>query len=274
MKKLLLIVIILNGLYADNINPYSYRVNYGKESAKNSETGYGIYGSYILNSFFLDYGLGSLKREYKADKSITQNDITLVYNQYLGKDVLSRVGIHYINSDNKEIDTGKVFILGAKKFDSGNYDIGIDFYYSSYSNLSNLTVMQFSPFVGFYFKTDYISGDFYLKSIYNIITPQKTNLGISKNRYFNFSLSNINGDFTSTISINGFGTEQFSVNSGGLFVTTHKESCKNSLGLSLEYKIGGNLSLKGNAKIFDFKDEDNHNQAIKTLYSLSLNILF
>jgi len=274
MKKLLFIIIILNSICADTINPYTYKITYDKDSTKDSETGYGVYGNYILNSFFIDYGLSTLKRDYKKNNKITQNDITLVYNQYLGKDILSRVGIHYINSDDKNIDKGKIFILGIKQFDNKNYNIGIDFYYSSYSNLSDLTIMQFSPFAGFYFKTDYVSGDFYFKSVYNIIAPQKTDLGISKNRYFNFSLSNIYGNTTSTLSVNAFGTEQFSINNGGLFATTQKESYKNTLGLSLEYKISNSFSVKAKAKIFDFRDEDNNNQAIKKLYSLSLNISF
>jgi len=221
----------------------------------------------------MEYGLENLKREYKESKSITQNDIALVYNQYLSKDVLSRVGIHYINSDNKEMNQGKVFILGAKKFDNENYDIGIDFYYSSYSNLNDITVMQFSPFLGLYFQTNYLPGTIYFKSIYNIITPQ-TGVGISKNRYFNFSFSNINGNLTSSISINGFGTEQFSVNNSGFLVNTQKDKYKNSLSLSLGYRINNRLSIKGESKIFDFIDEDNHNQAIKTLYNLNFNITF
>ena len=272
MKKLLFIAMVCN-IYADTIKPYSYQLDYGKESAKKSEVGYGVYGSYSFNSFFMEYGLENLKKEYREKKSITQNDITVVYNQYLGKDVISRVGIHYINSGNKEIDKGKIFILGAKKFENDSYDVGIDFYYSSYTNRDDITIMQFSPFFGFYFQSIYLPENLYFKSVYNIITPQK-GLNISDNRYFNFSLSNINGDYTTTLSINAFGTEQFSVDKQGFFANTHKDEYENTLRLSLGYKINSNYSLKGEAKIFDFKDEDNHNQAIKTQYSLNLNIMF
>ena len=54
MKKILLMAIVLSSVGADSLTPYSYRFDYGKESTKKSEIGYGVYGSYNLNSFFME----------------------------------------------------------------------------------------------------------------------------------------------------------------------------------------------------------------------------
>ena len=133
--------------------------------------------------------------------------------------------------------------------------------------------MQFSPFLGFYFQTKYLPGNLYLKSAYNIIFPQK-NGDISKNSYFNISISNINGDFTSTLATNLFGREQFSIDREGFEANTHKDEYINRLSLALEYRINSSYSIKGKAEVFEFDDEDNANRALKSLYLLNFNILF
>lgn len=279
MKRLLITLILLsNLLFASNdfIEPYIGTSSYSSESSRDKEKIFGLKGNIYYSDYFFEYGVqhSSITGVYKENR----NSIALIYNKSIGFNFLGRTGINFINiSDNPKLKSAKVFILGAKEFKEESYEIGLNFYYSKYKAKSNFNIMQFSPFIGFYFP--YLKGVINLKVTYNITsynmsTSSIKELNLMNNRLLNLSLSYLYKNFITTFDINVAGKEQYLVKEGGLSLESSSDIYKNSMGLSLEYKIGDNYSIKGRAKIYEFTDENNNNVAIKNNFGIGLKISF
>jgi len=133
--------------------PYYAYVFYDDTSVK--DNGH-LAGTYL----YMGYGLNHLLEaeydytylDFDGSASLTQHDLSATYNNFSKKNWKFRFGGHYMTGDDAPTDGAWLAWAGAHYFVPSNWDLGIDFYYSDYSDFTpSMNVFQVTPHYGFNF---------------------------------------------------------------------------------------------------------------------------
>lgn len=281
MKKICMLLGVLTAsiLQAQNsVSVYGGSLDYS-DSAKDTGWFSGIYyqNSSLTDKLELAYERTEISYIDTATQELKQNDITAAWTHYLSSNYLFRVGGHYINSNDALTDNGFVVFTGLKYFQGFDFDMGVDGYYSEYTNYTytsstqeGLTVVQVEPSIGFNF-SDYLSpmGSFYLKVFYDYIAPDTKNTGTLNDTYHSagFSLKNFNGSWSNEIG-GWAGKQVFAVKNGGFSVYNLAEERKFGTYASVHYAFTKSTGLKIQYAYESFDEEGFSNASSQTLFAV------
>jgi len=283
MKKVSFLVVIIlfmsylshakeNVLFSASLYGTPLFYNSSKIKDKGYSTGiYGYVGVGLKHSIEFDFE--RTKIDYKDGSTLNQNDITAIYTFYPAYGFKIKGGFHYIISDDKLTDKGKVFILGAEKYSIYRWNAGIEGTVSLYQDYSpELTVYQISPYGGFYFGKYYKYGSFYT-SLKGYFIKLSKDIGLGKN--FNsveLNLSYFYKSFTGRV-FGWFGKQSFAVRNGGFVVFNLSEKHKGGYGTSLSYRYKKlNTTLTAFKEIFE--DIGYKNNASLTVILVNIGYTF
>ena len=234
----------------------------------------------------IDY-LSAVKIANPTLEDVEQNDFTLAWTHYFASNYLFRVGGHYIDTNDELTDEGYVAFAGMKYYQGYKFDMGLDFYYSDYSNFvftdgsKGLTLYQVEPSIGYAFG-DYKSklGSFYVKAYYTFIDPDEIENGLLEDTYHSGGVivKNFNGNWTNEIG-GWVGKQAFAVRHEGFTVYNLSEERQGGLHLSSTYAFSKSASAKLQYAYESFEevnliDTTRINDASTNTISLFLNYNF
>ena len=274
MKKLLSIAALVSlGFSATVVMPYGSYVNYSNKAAKDKAVIGGIYLSYFKSPFKLELDPEMTNIKYKDNTpDWKQKDLTAVLHYYKGYNWDFKVGIHNIfidqagNSDNYD----KVLFGGILYYKYLKYNMGVDYYYSSYDGFN---VNQITPKIGFNFGNYYSKyGSFYAEAKLNYIKISESNVA-NKDNYtdVDLKLQNFKGKWTTEIYGN-IGKNAYKVANDGFVVYNTGGEYKYNAGINVNYYVNKTVSLKigiGNSKY-----TINNNDVFSTTYIASVSKTF
>lgn len=280
MKKLLIgmLLSLATGvsLFGANytIMPYGSYMKYSSNVTKDKAYLGGLYTSISYSPFLFEIDAEHLIIKYKNNivPDWIQNDLTLVGNYYYGYNWIGRLGIHNMFVNQVEKHYEKTLIAGVNYYQKLNYNIGTDFYYSTYPN--SMKVYQISPKAGTYFG-DYDSyGLFYLQAKENYIHLDNKNDNNLKNNYLNtdLSLKYFKGPLTLTL-IGSFGRNAYKIDNNGFVVYNTGDEYKRQVTVSATYNLNknSNLGIEYSKATFD---ESNIDNAHSYLYMINYTYYF
>jgi len=250
MKKLLSIALISSlGFSATVVMPYGGYVNYSDKALKDKAIIGGVYFSYFSSPYKIEIDPEYTNLTYKDKYNINdwnQKDLTTVIHFYKGYNWDFKVGMHQIFIDQSGNDDkyDKVTFGGILYYKYLKYNVGADYYYSSYDNFH---VNQFTVKGGFNFGNYYSeSGSFYLEGKLNYINiSDEVAAGTNKDHYFNtdIKLQNYKGPWMTEIYGN-YGKNAYKVANDGFVVYNTGGEYKYSLGINVNYYINKVTSFK------------------------------
>ena len=221
MKKILSVALISSLSFAAGnlIMPYVAGIDYSKESIKDYGYVIGAYYSKFVSPVKFELDVEHIFINYKSYSSFIKNnklpttytptynninnkqyDITAILNFYKGYNLAFKIGNHslFIDQKNNNDNYDNVAIAGIEYYKYLKYNVGGDFYYSSYDGFN---VKQFSPYIGFNFGNYYSpQGSFYFKLQVNYIKLSDKDV-TGKKSYVNYdiALSNYVKNWTTTL---------------------------------------------------------------------------
>lgn len=212
-----------------------------------------------------------------ADSTVSdlkQNDFTAVWTHYLDDHYFARFGGHYIDNNDDLSNEAFTIFAGVKYFEGYDFDLGVDVYYSYYTNYTSedlmakgLDVIQIEPGIGFTFG-EYSSniGSFYTKIYYDYIKPDNDGYSQLRNDYHSagFLLKNFNGKWTTVIG-GWFGKQVFAVSNEGFVVYNLLEEHKGGAEFSVHYAFSDQLGVKVQFGYESFKEIDYNDASSKAL---------
>jgi len=234
----------------------------------------------------IDY-LSSVRQADSTLEDVEQNDFTAVWTHYFAKNYLFRAGGHYIDTNDKGTDEGYVLFGGLKYYEGYTFDMGVDFYYSDYTNFvhvdgtKGLTLYQIEPSIGYAFG-DYKSniGSFYAKAYYTFIDPDEVDDGLLEDTYHSGGviLKHFKGNWTNELG-GWVGKQAFAVRNEGFTVYNLAEERQGGFHLSSMYAFSKNTSLKAQYAYESFEeinliDTTKINDASTNTFSLFFNYSF
>ena len=253
MKKLVLSGLLFGSfamaLTTYNFMPYAGHLNYSGNT--NKDNGYvgGIYISAFESPWKTEIDLEHTEIKYKdSSPRLKQSDATLLIHYYEGYDLAYKMGVHYIDSRDTLTDNSKIYMAGILYYKTLRYNLGVDFYYSDYSNQDDSPkIYQASPKLGFNFGNYYsMLGSFYFETKFDYIKPghnqAKNNLEDSYKSY-EFTLNNYNGAFTTSLNVWN-GHRIFAVENDGFIVNNISDEQTGGFKVSENYNIDKMNSLK------------------------------
>jgi len=232
---------------------------------------YGYLGFGLHHSFESDVEF--TKIDYKDGSTLNQTDLTFIYTNYSLKNYRLKAGFHYIISDDRLTDRGKVFLLSAERYKLYRWNIGIEGTVSIYDNYNpELTVYQVCPKVGFYFGNYYRYGSFYseTKGYYINLSDD---VGLGKNFYsVEENLFYYYKNWTGKI-FGWIGKQSFAVRNGGFVVYNLSEKHKGGYGGSISYRY---KKASASLTVFNeiFEDVGYNNNASLTVAVFNLGYRF
>ena len=276
MKKLLSIALISSvGFSYTLFMPYGSYVDYSKKISKEKAYDGGVYLSYFKWPFKVELGGEYLDIKYKSSSNINdyiEKDATFVFNNYIGKNYLIKAGIRDMFVKQDSYDNNKVWIAGILYYEYLKYNLGVDYYYSSYNNFN---VKQFTPHFGFNFGNYYSDiGSFYLDTKVNFIKISNQIKANSRDDNYvdmDIALSNYKGPWTTTLK-GTFGRSSYKVSNGGFVVYNLGDEYKYSFGLDISYRFN-----KFNTLTIGYKRDkfiQNNIDAFSNSYLLTYSLSF
>jgi len=246
MKKLLSIALLASlGFSATVVMPYGSYVNYSNKAAKNKAVIGGMYLSYFKSPFKLEIDPEATKITYKDNTpDWNQRDLTGVFHYYIGYNWDFKVGMHniFVNQDGTSDKYDKVLFGGIKYYKYLKYNMGMDYYYSTYDGFH---VNQITPKIGFNFGNYYSeAGSFYAEAKLNYIKISESNVA-NKDNYtdVDLKLQNYQG-YWMTELFASLGKNSYKVANDGFVVYNTGGEYKYNAGINLNYYLSKTLSVK------------------------------
>jgi len=277
MKKILSAVLITTLGFASNVTilPYGSFIDYSKNTVKDKAYIGGVYASCLKLPYKLEVDGEFLQIKYHgAIPDYYERDLTFVGSYFIGNNYEVKLGVRnmFIDQKNNSDDYDKVFIAGVLYYKYLKYNVGVDYYYSSYDNFH---VTQITPKLGFYFG-DYYSeeGSFYFSAGLNLIKiSDQINAGTKNDTYANgdIALSNFKGPWTTTLKAS-LGKSTYKVAKGGFVVYNLGEEYHYSFGVDVNYKINKKSALTLGYTRSRF--EENDKKAYSNVYAASFSYNF
>jgi hypothetical protein len=131
--------------------PYAGAMTYHDATAKEGGTLVGVYGMQTDGvEYLLEAALDHLHITYQDRPALDQWDSTLVYTYYHSPRWRSRLGTHFVSSDDAYTDKAITVFGGRHYTSSSRWTAGVDAYLTRYPNYqpNKLTVLQLSPRAG------------------------------------------------------------------------------------------------------------------------------
>ncbi len=238
-----------------NLQAYGVPIHYSDSATKSDGFLAGVY-AYIgqgMHSFEVE--ADHTRINYKGAPDLEQWDYTGVYSYYRSR-WKYRAGIHYIDSTDDWSNRGITLFAGARYFAYNNWDMGIDGYFTRYSNQTpHLSVSQVTPNIGWYLMKWKVSG-IYLQLFGNYIHLNKdTELGLTDRNYYSGE-----GDLTyyyNRFSIKGYGwtgKQVFAVRNDGFVVYNLAEKHDGGFGGSISYDFANGLKVSLRSAVERYKE--------------------
>ena len=278
MKKLLSIAALITlGFSYTTISPYGSFIHYSDKTVKDKAYDGGVYLSCFKSPFKIEIDGEYLDLKYKNSSNINdylEKDLTLIGNYFIGFNYKIKAGIRnmYINQKYNNDSYDKVLIAGILYYKYLKYNMGIDYYYSTYDGFH---VNQITPHFGINFGNYYSNiGSFYLNTSINFIKiSDKVVANTPDDSYINtdISLTNYKGPWATTIKTS-LGKNTYKVANGGFVVYNLGEEYHYSYGLDISYKINKKSSLKIGFNRSKF--EENNKNAFSNVYVASFTYNF
>ena len=276
MKKLLSIALLASlGFSATVVMPYGAYVDYSNKAAKDKAIIGGIYLSYFKSPFKLELDPEATNITYKGTTpNWNQKDLTGVFHYYKGYNWDFKVGIHNIfidqtgNSDNYD----KVLFGGIKYYKYLKYNMGMDYYYSTYDGFH---VSQITTKMGFNFGNYYSeTGSFYAEAKINYINISESNIA-KQNNYTNvdLKLQNYQGPWMTEL-YTSLGKNSYKVANDGFVVYNTGEEYKYSIGMNIKYNIEKTLSFEIGGSMSKYTLDNTTTDATSTTVSASFTKTF
>jgi len=270
MKKFLSVALLAAMGFGANftVMPYGAYINYSKNSLKKHAYTGGFYTAYFKFPMKLELDAQSSAIEYRNNiPDWDQQDVTLVGHYYIGRHWDVKLGIHniFIEQNNNPDNYDKVFLGGISYYKYLKYNMGVDYYYSSYDHFH---VNQITPKFGINFGNYYsAAGSFYFETKVNYIKISG-NSGAKKDNYTNvgMKLQNYHGKWMTELHGN-VGDNAYKVAKDGFVVYNLGEEYKNSAGIAINYYISRTVSFKAGFDRSEF--ETNNKNAFSNVYSIS-----
>jgi len=251
-----------------NLSFYTGILKY-KNSLKDNGKFAGAYYSYYKYPFKMETNINFTFLNYKDDSKLKQKDFSLLEHYYF-KTIHLKAGIHLIKSDDSLTDWGKVGILGISFYKYNNYSIGLDNYYSYYSNNSNSPkLIQFKGYVNKHFNFFNFGLGYNYIHFFNNYTENNLKQNYHYiNSFLNFSL---NKEISTTISA-WKGDRVLAVNNNGFVVNNLLNVEKYGGFIKQNFIINNNssLSLEYSFKRFI----DNNKNANQNMFMLGYNLFW
>ena len=281
MKKLLSIALIASLGFSANLTimPYGSYIDYTKNSVKDEAFDGGVYASCFKWPFKVELDGEYLKINYRNSTFIPnyyEKDLTFVGHYFIGNHYQIKLGIRNMFIDQKynSDDYDKVLIGGVSYYKYLKYNVGIDYYYSTYDGFH---VSQITPKAGVYFGNYYsYMGSFYLNGDVNFINvSDKKAAGTKNNGYVNgdISLTNYQGPWATTIK-GSIGVNTYKVANGGFVVYNLGEEYHYSYGLDVSYRLNKRSSFKIGYDRSKFKNTTTNKKAFSNVYVASFTYSF
>ena len=202
-------------------------------------TGYGSLGDGKYH--LLEGAISQTYIDYKGRSDLNQTDFTVAYtntNQILPNHSF-RLGFHYVLSDDRFTDKGKIFFGKVTYFRPYDWNAGLELDYSLYDNQSpNLNVFQILPHVGVYLKGLTPKGNLYAESKFYYIHKDKNLDGLNKDNFFSFEQSLSWTLSPYDVKLSGWAGEQiFAVKNGGFVVYNLSDKYKGGISLEMGYTL-------------------------------------
>ncbi len=172
MKKLLLgTTLIASALMAEvtTITPYGGTIDYGNDATKSFKDKATLVGAHMsigTLEYLLEVDYSRITTKYldSTTPDLKQDDITLAYSKYNAK-TMFKVGVHYINTNDKQLEDGIIGIValgGYKYFGYDKLSYGVEGYYSYYKNghdenyveVKKINIFQETPYISYYKSID------------------------------------------------------------------------------------------------------------------------
>ena len=277
MKKLLFIALLSTlGFSYTLVMPYGAFIDYSDDTIKDIAYDGGVYIDAFKFPFKIELGGDYLKIRYKKNlvSDYYEKDLTAIGHYYIGNNYEIKAGIRnmYIDQNGNDDKYDKVLIGGILYYKYLKYNLGLDYYYSTYDNFD---VKQFTSHFGFNFGNYYSSeGAFYFDMKLNFIKVSdriKANTKHSNYIDGDISLSNYQGPWTTTIKAS-YGKNVYKVANGGFVVYNLGEEYKYNVGINISYKLNRVSALTIGYTNTHFK-ESNKN-AYSNSYLISYSISF
>ena len=155
--------------------PYVALLSYDKGSSRDTGASSGVYISMPTKEYLveLDASISGIGYKDQNIKTLKQADFAIAYTKYVSNQANLRGGLHYINSSDSSTNNGVVIFGGGKLYDTNNWHIGSEFYYSRYSKFQPkaLNVGQATFEAGFGGGNFYKDGSLYFTAKANYIHP-------------------------------------------------------------------------------------------------------
>lgn len=277
MKKILSVVLLTTIGFAANVNvvPYGGFIGYSKNTVKDKAYLGGLYAGYFNFPYKVEIDGEFLQIKYNdSTPDYYERDLTFVGSYFMGSNYKVKLGIRnmFIDQKNNSDDYDKAFIGGVLYYKYMKYNIGVDYYYSTYDNFH---VNQITPHFGFNFG-DYYSdeGSFYFNADINIIKISDQYIaGTKDDTYVNtdLMLSNFKGPWTTTLKAS-LGKFAYKVAKGGYVVYNLGEEYHYSFGVDVNYKINKKSALTLGYSRSRF--EENDKKAYSNVYTASFSYNF
>ena len=262
MKKLVLAGLMFGSVaMAQNsydLLPYAGYIDYSGTTTKDYGYVGGIYFSSLESPWKIELDAEHTDIKYQDQDDLKQSDFTAKLNYYEGYNLAYNMGLHYIDTTDTLTDKGLIYMGGISYYQTLKYNVGMDIYYSDYSNLSTSpTIFQFSPKAGINFG-NYNSkiGSFYTEAKLDYIKPSKNkseNYLKSSYTSIEVTLNNYNGKFTT--SINGWaGKRAYAIENGGFIVNNLSNEQTGGFKISENYKLDSAQSVKMEYSYTKFKE--------------------
>jgi hypothetical protein len=254
MKKLLVTTtLIASALMAEvtTITPYGGTIDYGNDATKSFKDKATLLGAHMsigTLDYLLEADYSHIATKYidTTIPDLKQDDITLAYSKYNAK-TMFKVGVHYINTNDKQLDNGVTGIVALGAYKYFGYDklsYGVEGYYSYYKNghdenyleSKKINIFQETPYISYYKSININWGNtFTLKGYF-----QQAQNYVKKN-YSSFEVSDTlfyKSFFATLIYYNG--EMRTGVKDGGMTVFNTLDLMKNGYSTKLGYYITKN----------------------------------
>jgi len=259
MKKLLLgSLLTVTYVFADvaTVLPYSGIIEYGNDttkSAKDRAELWGIYTSVGNLGYLFEVNYSHIHTRYNNTdiEALSQDDITIAYGKYFSN-FMFKLGIHYINTNDKQLDNGFIVISqigGYRYIDKNKFNYGLEVYYSHYNDGHNESYEQTG--VNIYQITPYFSYHKFIHSELSNTVTLKANLQIA-NDYLDDTYSSF--ELSDTVTYKNFfttfkgytGEMRTGIKDGGMTVYNTLDLMKHGFDIKLGYYINRQTTIAVN----------------------------
>jgi len=210
-------------------------------------------------------------KDYTNTPDWDQTDLTALIHCFRGYNWDIKLGIHniFIDQDNNSDHYDKVLIAGLLYYKYLKYNVGVDYYYSTYDGFN---VQQITPKMGVNLGNYYSPmGSFYLEGKVNYIHVSDNATNNDNYTNIDLKLQNYKGRWVTEIS-GSVGKNTYKVANGGFVVYNLSDEYKYSFGGSVKYFVNKTLSLK--IGISRSKYTVNNNDAYANTYAISISKFF